>query len=92
MAFKVKLHGGQRGAGREGIFVSAAGAITKVVVDVDSTPVGRTFGTFTSPFLSDGGAIAFRASVVGGRNSEAIFLATQPQSGLANKYVESEQT
>jgi hypothetical protein len=78
MAFKAKLHGGMRGAGREGIFVSAAGAIMKVVVDVDSTPVGGTFGILSSPFLSDAGAIAFKASVVGGRTSEGIFVAAQP--------------
>jgi hypothetical protein len=78
MAFKAKLHGGQRGAGKEGIFAIAGEAITKVVVDVDSTPVGGTFGILTPPFLSDAGAIAFRASVIGGRTSEGIFVATQP--------------
>jgi hypothetical protein len=77
MAFRAKLHGGQRGGGREGIFVIDAGTTTKVVVDVDTTPVGGTFGTLTTPFLSDAGTIAFRASVVGGRTSEGIFVAAQ---------------
>src|SRR5258708_7835523 len=77
MAFKAKLHAGQRGGGKEGIFATAGEAISKVVVDVDPTPVGGTFGTLTPPFLSDAGAIAFRASVVGGRTSEGIFVATQ---------------
>lgn len=75
IAFKAALHGGGRGTGREGIFVAVDGGLVKVVADVDDTPVGGTFGSITPPFLSDSGAIVFRASVVGGRTSEGIFVA-----------------
>ena len=61
-----------------GIFLASNGAVTKVVTQDDPTPVGGTFGRLFPPSLTDSGAIVFRASVVGSRVSEGVFMAKRP--------------
>ena len=61
----------RRGAG---IFLASDGALTKVAGEGDPTPVGGVFGVLSGASLNDTGAVAFRASVVGGRGSQGVFL------------------
>jgi hypothetical protein len=75
VAFKAQLQGGRRGGSREALYVVSQGTLTKVVAEGDPTPVGGTFISITPPSLSEAGAVAFRASIQGGRASEGIFLA-----------------
>jgi hypothetical protein len=78
VAFKAQLEGGRRGGSREALYVASQGTITKVVAEGDATPLGGTFISITPPFLNEAGAVAFRASIQGGRASEGVFLATRP--------------
>ncbi len=65
-----------RGAADEGIFLRRGGRIVLVAREGDPVPGGGRlsgFGKHPMPALSDGGTVAFAASVAGGRAVEGIF-------------------
>lgn len=68
-----------RAAAREGIFLASAGRLSKVALEGDPTPAGGTlagFGTHPIPALNAGGAVAFTATIAGGRSAEGVFVAS----------------
>jgi hypothetical protein len=67
-----------RAPGREGIFLTEAGRITKVAAFGDALPGGGTIAGFAAdplPALNAAGHVAFVAHVAGGRTTEGVFLA-----------------
>ena len=67
-----------RAPGREGIFLTEAGRITKVAAFGDALPGGGTIAGFAAdplPSLNAAGHVAFVAHVAGGRTTEGVFLA-----------------
>ena len=66
-----------RGAADEGIFLQRGGRLVTIAREGDRVPgVGRLsgFGKHPTPALNDAGAVAFAASVAGGRAVEGIFV------------------
>jgi hypothetical protein len=61
-----------------GIYLMDGGKIMKVVAEGDPTPAGGVFASLTKGFLSDAGAVAFRAGITGGRAPEGLFVARRP--------------
>lgn len=69
-----------RGAGSEGLFLASAGGISKLALEGDPAPGGGTIsglGKHPVPALNESGAVAFAASVAGGRTVESIFIASR---------------
>ena len=69
-----------RGAGSEGLFLSSAGRISKLVVEGDSAPGGGAIsglGKHPVPALNAGGIVAFAASVTKGKTVEGIFTVSR---------------
>jgi hypothetical protein len=67
-----------RAPAREGIFLAAAGRVTKVAAFGDAVPGGGTLAEFTAhplPSLNAAGHVGFGAQIGGGRATEGIFLA-----------------
>jgi hypothetical protein len=67
-----------RAPGREGIFIVAAGRVTKVAAYGDAVPGGGTLAGFAAdplPALNADGHVAFDAQIAGGRATEGLFLA-----------------
>ena len=67
-----------RAPAREGIFLAAAGRVTKVAAFGDAVPGGGTLAEFTAhplPPLNAAGHVGFGAQIGGGRATEGIFLA-----------------
>jgi hypothetical protein len=61
----------------EGVFLASAGQIVKVALAGDRAPGGGVFSGFARhpvPSLNDAGAVAFAASLAGGRAVEGIFV------------------
>src|SRR5271168_3441414 len=62
---------------REGIFLAAAGHVTKVAAFGDELPGGGTLaelGAHPLPSLNNAGHVAFTAQIAGGRATEGVFL------------------
>jgi hypothetical protein len=67
-----------RAAAAEGIFLASGGRLSKIALEGDPTPAGGTlagFGTHPAPALNAGGAVAFAATITGGRSAEGILIA-----------------
>ena len=68
-----------RGSGREGIFLSEAGRVTKMAAFGDPVPGGGTLAEFAAhplPALNAAGHVAFTARIAGARATEGMFLVT----------------
>jgi hypothetical protein len=67
-----------RAAAAEGIFLASAGRLSKVALQGDPVPGGGAlagFGAHPVPALNARGAVAFAATIAGGRAAEGIFVA-----------------
>ncbi len=66
-----------RSRASEGLFLASAGRIARIALEGDRAPGGGVFSGFARhpvPSLNDAGAVAFAASLAGGRAVEGIFV------------------
>jgi hypothetical protein len=64
-------------SGREGIFLSQAGQVSKIAAFGDALPGGGTLAKFSEhpvPSLNATGHVAFTAQIAGGRATEGVFI------------------
>lgn len=72
LAFHAKIANADVDAG---IFLTADGSLTDVVLVGDATPLGGRFKTLSSPLAGPQGTVAFAGQVKGGRAPSGLFLA-----------------